>query len=192
MVAGFAFGPLICRTLVVHEITSGPLHAAVDRAMSDLNRVEIPKLKIILSDHHMPFVLTAGLLPSRCQVFVSSAMVSRLSSDAGIRFLIARAMAHTTWHQRLVAIVPVLIFTTLIPGVPHDVPDWLALGVFLFVWLVLHWVFELAADYKTALVIGKHAATNGIREMHAATASHMSLLTLSPPMSWRVRAADRA
>jgi len=192
VVAGFAFGTTICRALVTHEITSGPLRAAVDQAMLDLNCLEIAASKIILADHHMPFVLTAGLLPSRCQIFVSSALVRRLSSGTGMRFLIARAMAHTTWYQRLAAILPILIVTTLVPDVPHEASTWLMLGVILFVWLVLHWIFELAADHKAARLIGKHAAADGMREMHTATASRVSWLTLSPPMSWRVRVANSA
>jgi hypothetical protein len=192
IVAGFAFGTAICRALVAHEIASGPLRTAVDKAVLDIRNSEISVPQIILADHSMPFVFTAGLLPGKCEVFISSALVNRLSPTTGMRFLIARATAHTAWYQRSAAILPILAITTLVPDVPHEGTSWFELGVLLFLWLVSHWVFELAADHKAAGLIGKQSAADGLREIAAATASRVSWLKVSPPMYWRLRVANSA
>ncbi len=186
VVAGFAFGPAICRALVVQRIASGPLHAALEQAMAALGR----RLPVTLAGHAMPFVLTAGLTPRGCQVFVSTALLARLS-PVGIRFLLARAVAHTVWRQRMAALLPVLILTVLVPDEPRDPSTWLLLGLFLLLWLVTHWGFELDADRLAARMLGSDAAT-GLREVQAATASRMGWLTPSLPLNWRLHAIERA
>jgi Zn-dependent protease with chaperone function len=186
---GFAYAPAICRALVVHEIGAGPPRQAVDRALLGLRGNGRPP-PVVLAEHAVPFVLTAGLLPRHCQVFVSSALAGRLSGD-GLRFLLARAAAHASLRQRLAAFLPVLAFTVLLPD-PKGLAAWLALGGFLALWLPLHWFFELDADRQAARLMGTGAG-KGLREVLAANASPLDRLTPRPPLRWRLRAvAERA
>lgn len=181
---GFAYGPAICRALVLREVAAGPLRSYVDRALASLGGNVRRPPPLLLADHPSPFVLTAGLLPSRCQVFVSSGLANRLSPN-GLAFLLARAAAHASWRQRLAACVPVLAFTTLVPDDPKGMATWLALGGFLTLWLLLHWLFELDADRQAAAMLGG-AASEGLREVHAATASPLGKLSVGPPLIWRL------
>lgn len=182
IVLGFALGPAICRALVIEEIHAGPLRTSVDRVMSKLS----PPLRVVIAGHALPFVLTAGLLPQRCQVFVSSALVARLTPN-GLHFLLARASAHTTGRQRLAALLPILAFTVLIPDVPKGLATWLEISAFLLFWLLLHWLFELDADRQAARLLGA-GASEGLRAVQAATASPLGWLSPQPPLSWRLRA----
>lgn len=182
---GFAFGPAICRALVVREIDSGPTRAAVDRALAPLRGNTRPP-PVVLAEHNAPFVLTAGLLPNRCQVFVSSALAERLSTN-GLRFLLARASAHAALPQRLAGLLPLLVFTVLVPDDPKGLATWLALGGLLLIWLLSHWLFELAADRQAARLMGVGAG-EGLREVLIASASPLDKLTPRPPLRWRLRA----
>ncbi len=183
VLVGFAYGPAICRALVVREIDAGPQYAAVSRALATLSG---PPL--VLADHSLPFILTAGLLPRHCQVFVSSALVARLS-PIGLRFLLARAAAHASLRQRLAALLPVLVLTTL----PDDfaaLSSWLLLGASLLLWLPYHWLFELDADRQAARRVGEDSSA-ALLEVLAATASPLDRYLPHPPLLWRLRALER-
>ncbi len=181
---GFGFGPAICRALVVREIDEGPLRVAVDRALETLRDKARPP--VVLAEHSAPFVLTAGLLPGRCRIFVSSALAARLSPN-GLRFLLARAGAHASAPQRLAAVLPLLVFTVLVPDDPKGLAIWLALGGLMPLWLLLHWRFELDADRQAARLMGT-GASDGLREVLAASASPLDKLSPHPPLRWRLRA----
>jgi len=181
---GFAFGPAICRALVVHEIRAGPLRSSVDRALAMLADNGCRPPPVILAEHAAPFVLTAGLLPQRCQVFVSSALLERLSMP-GLCFLLARAAAHASLRQRMAALLPILGFTVLVPDDPKGLTTWLALGGFLVLWLLLHWLFELDADRQAARLMASGASA-GLRAVQAATTSPLGWLTPRPPLNWRL------
>jgi hypothetical protein len=183
---GFGFGPAICRALVVDEISAGPLRSGVDRALAMLSGARRRLPPVMLAKHAAPFVLTAGLLPQRCQVFVSSALLERLTAP-GVCFLLARAAAHASLRQRMAALLPVLGFTVLVPDDPKGLTTWLALGGFLVLWLLLHWLFELDADRQAARLMAS-GASDGLREVQAATASHLDRLPLRPPLAWRLHA----
>ncbi len=185
IVLGFALGPTICRALVIEEIHAGPLRSSVDHALSKLS---LP-LRVVIAGHALPFVLTAGLLPQRCQVFISSALVARLSPN-GLHFLLARANAHTVGSQRLATLLPILAFTVLIPDDPKGLATWLEIGTFLLFWLLLHWLFELDADRQAARLLGADAS-EGLREVQVATASPLGWLTPQPPLNWRFRMVKR-
>jgi hypothetical protein len=182
---GFGYGPAICHAMVVREIDAGPPRMAVDQALAILAATRSPAPPVILAEHAVPFVLTAGLLPKRCQIFISSALAGKLSAN-GLRFLLARAAVHATWRQRLAAVIPVLLFTALLPD-PKDLASWLVVVGFLAAWLPLHWLSELAADRQAARGMGSQAS-DGLREVLAATASPLAWLTPRPPLSWRLRA----
>jgi hypothetical protein len=182
---GFTYGPAICRALVVKESSAGPARASVDRALALLRGRAYPLPPLVLVEHASPFVLTAGLLPQRCQVFVSSALVGQLSTT-GLRFLLARAAVHASWRQRLVAFLPILALTVLVPD-PKGLAAWLAVGGFLVFWLLLHWAFELDADRQAARMLGGADTSDGLREIQAAMASPLIWLTAQPPLRWRLR-----
>jgi Zn-dependent protease with chaperone function len=180
---GFVYAPAICRAMVEEEVMAGPRRERVDGALASLNRRPPP---LVLVEQVAPFVLTAGLLPSHCQVFVSSALVDKLSAP-GLRFLCARAAAHATWRQRMAAFLPVLAFTVLLPDDPAALATWLATAGFLALWLPLHWAFELDADRQAARSMGE-GAEQGLRELLAASASPLEKFTPHPPLRWRLRA----
>jgi len=187
---GFGFGPAICRAMVVREIGEGPPRAAVDRALAMLRDKGHPLPPVVLAEHATPFVLTAGLLPQRCQVFVSTTLAGRLSAT-GLGFLLARAAVHASWRQRLAAFLPVLALTVLVPDDPKGLATWLALGGFLVLWLLLHWLFELDADRQAARMLGM-GASEGLREVQVATASPLGWLTPQPPLHWRLQVVGQA
>lgn len=184
---GFGYGPAICRALVVREIDAGPLRSAVDQARTRLLAAKRPPPALILAEHAAPFVLTAGLLPGRCQIFLSTELAGRLGPN-GLPFLLARAAAHAGLRQRLAALLPMLAFTVLLPD-PKGLADWLLVAGFLVLWLPLHWLFELDADRQAARMMGAGAAA-GLLEVATATASPLGWLTPQPPMRWRLRAVN--
>lgn len=185
---GFAFGPAICQALVLREEIDGPSRRRVDAALAQLAACSKRMPRVVLAAHVQPFALTAGLLPTYSRVFVSSAFVDRLP-DPGLRFLLARALAHATWPQRLAAILPVLVLTVLLPDTPHDLAGWLVLGLFLGLWLAWHWVFELAVDRRAARGVG-HDARIGLLALLAAEKSPAAWMTFHPPLAWRLRAVE--
>ncbi len=189
LLLGFGFGPAICQTLVVREINQGPLRSVVDQALAKLSGSKLPHPPVILAEHAVPFVLTAGLLPKRCQVFVSTTLVGHLS-QTGLHFLLARTAVHASLRQRLAAFLPVLAFTVLIPDDPKGFATWLIVGGFLALWLLLHWLFELDADRRAAQMTGS-GACDGLREILEATASPLSWLIPHPPLNWRLRTITR-
>ncbi len=187
VVAWFWFGPAICKVMVVKEMDSGPLRQAVDRALQNLGHggVRLASLPVVLADYPEPFVLTAGLLPRQCEVYLSSGLVGHLG-PYGLRFLLARTLVHGTWVQRLVAMLPVLALTVLFPGVPSGLSDWLVAAGFLLAWLVVHWIFELQVDRKAARAMGPDA-TRGLLEMLAAQGRPIGGFSLHPPLRWRLK-----
>jgi hypothetical protein len=186
---GFAYGPAICRALVVREVGVGPLRTIADLAMASMATNGRRPPPLVLAEHPSPFVLTAGLLPGACQIFVSSGLAARLS-PSGLRFLLARASVHATLLQRLAAFLPILAFTVLIPDDLKSLTTWLLMGGFMALWLCLHWLLELAADRQAAAMVG-NSASAGLRDVLAATASPLGWLTPGPPLRWRLRAVER-
>lgn len=187
VVLGFWFGPAICRALAVSMVVTGPLRAAVEREWTGLSDAGLRSPPVLLFEHTMPFVLTAGLLPSHSEVFVSSGLVSRLT-PAGLKFLLARTAVHATLRHRLAAILPVLVFTVLLPDDLKSVATWLETGGFLLLWLMLHWIVELDADRTAARAVGT-GATDALRDWLAVTTAYPAWLTMHPPLAWRLRAA---
>ena len=187
VVAGFWYGPAICRALVLKEVIAGPLRQAVDSTLAELRKrkghVNLDDIPVTLAEYSTPFIVTTGLLPGQSQVFLSSALAERLEIN-GLRFLLARALVHGGWPQRLVALLPVLVLTVMLPGMPSDVMAWLGWAGFSFGWLIVHWIFELRADHQAAQVMGSGAAV-GLREVLAAHATSVGWLSLHPPIRWR-------
>lgn len=196
VIAGFWFGPALCKAMVVDEVSAGPLRQAIDRILVELSTAELNTqatahswagLPVTLVDHPQPFIVTAGLLPSQCQVFLSTGQAYRLG-PVGLRFLLARAMVHADASQRMAAMIPVLLLTV---GFPNTL-DWmtsLTLAGFCLGWLALHWTFELRVDAKAARVIGPQAI-EGLREVIAATATAANTLSLHAPTEWRLKACQ--
>ena len=189
VLVGFWFGPRICQAMVVVELTNGPLRQAVDDALEALRRPAaaglVTTMPVTLARHPAAFVITAGLLPSRSEVFLSTAMVARLG-PAGLRFLLARALAHGGRSQRLAAILPVLILTGMLTDTPTSTKDWLGLAGLLLGWLALHWYFELRADRQAARLL-EADALEGLRAVLSAQASPARTMFLQPPARWRLR-----
>lgn len=189
VVVGFWYGPAICNALIVKTVVVGPLRQAVDWNLAELHKrkghVYLAEVPVTLAEYPVPFIVTAGLLPQQSQIFVSSSMVERLGIN-GLRFVLARAMVHSSWHQRLAAIVPVLILTVMLPDTPADTFAWFSLGGFLFGWLIVHWFFELRADHQAAQAMGVDEAAQGLREMLAVTTTSASWLSVHPPIRWRL------
>jgi hypothetical protein len=190
VVAGFWYGPAICRTLVVREVSEGPLRQAVDWTLAELHRprgsaTRLAEIPVTLADHPGPFIVTAGLLPRQSRIFLSSGLTARLGIH-GLRFLLARALVHAHPSQRLAALLPLLMLTLVLSDVPEGVMAWLSLFGFLAGWLVLHWAFELLADRKAARTVGA-GATAGLLEVLAATATPGNGLSVRPPLRWRLR-----
>lgn len=186
VLAGFVFGPALCRALMVGAVSGGPLAATIDQANDDVDRDNLPAPPVVLFEHAMPFVLTAGLLPRRCEVFLSTGLASRLTPPA-LRFLLARAAVHATLRHRLAALVPLLIFTVALPDDPASLTAWLASGGFLGIWLMLHWRFELAADRQAAQASGA-GAQDALCAWLAVMPPHPAWFSLHPPLRWRLRA----
>ncbi len=189
VVAGFWYGPAICRALVEREATEGPLRQAVDWTLTELHRpagrTRLAEIPVTLADYPGSFIVTAGLLPGQSRIFVSSGLVARLGIH-GLRFLLARALVHGRLSQRLVALVPILILTLVLSDTPESLMAWLGLAGFLTGWLVLHWVFELRADREAARAMGQ-SATAGLQEVLAATVAPGTWLSVRPPLRWRLR-----
>jgi hypothetical protein len=201
VIAGFWFGPALCKAMVVDEVSAGPLRQAIDQILVELNTAELNTaelntpatarslagLPVTLVDHPQPFIVTAGLLPRQCQVFLSTGQACRLG-PAGLRFLLARAMVHGDLSQRMASMIPVLLLTVVFP----DTLDWvtaLTLAGCCLGWLALHWTFELRVDAKAARVMGPQAI-EGLREVMAATATAASTLSLHAPTGWRLKACQ--
>jgi hypothetical protein len=187
VLAWFWFGPAICKAMVVREVVLDPLRQAVDTALQNLeyDKARLARRPVIVAEYPEPFVLTAGLLPRQCEVYLSSGMVSQNGPD-GLRFLLARALVHGTLTQRLVALLPVMALTVLFPGMPSDLTGWLVVSGFLAGWLAVHWLFELQVDRKAALAMGPDAA-RGLLEMLAAQGRPIVGFSLHPPLRWRLR-----
>jgi hypothetical protein len=206
VIAGFWFGPALCQAMVVDEVSTGPLRQTIDQilvelATAELNTAELNTaelntratahalagLPVTLVDHAQPFIVTAGLLPSQCRVFLSTGQACRLG-PAGLRFLLARAMVHGEVSQRMAAMIPVLLLTVWFP----NTLDWvtaLTLAGCCVGWLALHWTVELRVDAKAARVMGPHAI-EGLREVMAATAAAANTLSLHAPAGWRLKACQ--
>ena len=191
VIAGFWFGPALCKAMVVDEVSAGPLHQAIDQILDELNTQatahSLAVLPVTLVDHPQPFIVTAGLLPSQCQVFLSTGQAFRLG-PVGLRFLLARAMVHADVSQRMAAMIPVLLLTAWFPNTLNWVTS-LTLAGFCLGWLALHWTFELRVDAKAARVIGPQAI-EGLREVIAATATVANKLSLHAPTEWRLKACQ--
>ncbi|MBI3432067.1 MAG: hypothetical protein HY018_07660 [Hydrogenophilales bacterium] len=185
VVLGFGFGPALCRAMAVSPADASFLDAAIERAGAGLRATGLAEPPVRLFEHAMPFVLTAGLLPRQCEVFVSTGLASRLT-PSGLQFLLARAAVHATLRHRLAALLPLLVFTMLLPD-PVTPATWLATAGFLLPWLMLHWVFELDADRCAAKAVGAGAA-DALREGLAITHPHPAWLSTHPPLRWRLRA----
>ena len=188
VVAGFWYGPVICRALVVKEVATGPLRQAVDRTLAELRNgkghVQLAGIPVTLAEFSAPFIVTAGLLPGQSQVFLSSTLAQRLGIN-GLRFLLARALVHGCLSQRLAALLPVLVMTVMLPDTPSDAMVWLGLAGFLVGWLGMHWFFELRADRQAALAMGPGAAV-GLRDVLAANVMPLRWLSMQPPIRWRL------
>jgi hypothetical protein len=188
VLAGFWYGPAICRSLVVRTLVAGPLRQAVEDIIVELRNnnglAQLAVIPVTLAEYSVPFIVTAGLLPSRSQVFLSSALMERLGAN-GLRFVLARALLHGSLSQRLAALLPVLVLATMITDTPSSILAWLALAGFFLGWLLMHWFFELRADSKAAQALGPAAAA-GLRELWQATASTPGWLSVQPPIRWRL------
>jgi hypothetical protein len=178
VVVAFWFSPAICRSMVVRKLDSETI---IGRAGES-----ICNLPLTIFDHPVPFVLTAGLLPAQCEIFLSKGFTDRLTLP-GRRFLLARATTHGSWIQRLGAFVPALLFAWFFPGIPDSLKAWLDMAAFLGLWLLLHWGLELSVDRAAARLCGA-GAIDGLRDLLAVTNPHNSRLTTQPPPGWRVRA----
>jgi hypothetical protein len=188
VVAGFWYGPAICRALAVKMVVAGPLRQAVDETLAELRmskgRVQLAEIPVILAEYSTPFIVTAGLLPGQSQVFLSSVLAERLRIN-GLRFLLARALVHGGLSQRLAALLPILVLTVMLPDTPSDAMAWLGLAGFLVGWLAMHWFFELRADRQAAQAMGPGAAV-GLREVLVANATPIGWLSVHPPIRWRL------
>lgn len=189
--AGFWFGPGLCKAMVVDEVSAGPLHQSIDQILDELNTqataYSLAVLPVTLVDHPQPFIVTAGLLPSQSQVFLSTAQAVRLG-PVGLRFLLVRAMVQGDVSQRMASLIPVLLLTA---GFPNTL-DWLTslyLAGYCLGWLSLHWYIELRVDAKAARIMGPKAI-EGLREVIAATATVANKLSLHAPTRWRLKACQ--
>jgi len=132
---GFWYGPAICNALIIKMVKTGQLRQTVDESLAELHinkgQTQLAVIPVIVAEYSVPFVVTAGLLPKRSQVFISSSMVERIGVN-GLRFVMARALVHSSLSQRLAAILPVLVLTVILPDTPADMFAWFSLGGFLF------------------------------------------------------------
>ena len=180
LVAGFWFAPAICRAMMAQAAPRADLVHRVDLAARSLQPPA--RVPVVAFEHRLPFMLTAGLLPGRSTVFVSSGKVAALGA-AGLRFALGRAQAHAGWDQRFAAVTPVLALTLALPDTPNDAGDWGALGLLLLAWLVLHWRMELRADGQAARMAGADAG-RGLAELLALGGGQRAA-SLMPPARWR-------
>ncbi|MFA5170653.1 MAG: hypothetical protein WC426_03725 [Sulfuriferula sp.] len=189
VIVGFWYGPAICNALIVKTVVAGPLRQAVDWNLAELHKrkghVQLTEIPVVLAEYPIPFIVTAGLLPQQSQIFIASSMAERLGIN-GLRFVLARALVHGSWSQRLAAVLPVLILTVMLPDTPADTFAWFSLGGFLLGWLIVHWFFELRADHQAAQVMGADEATQGLRELLAVTTTSANWLSVHPPVRWRL------
>lgn len=169
VIIAFWFSPSICHWLVLRK--------------ANLAGTET-KLPITIFDHPAPFILTAGMLPRHCEIFLSSGLANRVT-PLGIRFLIARAVTHGTALHRLGAFIPALAFAWIFPGIPDSLKDWLNMFVFLALWLIIHWGLELNVDRSAATQLGSESA-GALRDVLAVTNPHNRWLTTQPPLAWRL------
>lgn len=186
VVLGFGFGPALCRAMAVSPIGTSALNAAIEGGRADLKAAGLAVPPVLLFDHAMPFVLTAGLLPGQCEVFVSTGLASQLT-PSGLQFLLARAAVHATLRHRLTALLPLLIFTVFLPDDLKSPVTWIETGGFLLLWLMVHWAFELDADRCAARAVGA-GADDALREGLAITHPYPTWLSTHPPLRWRLRA----
>ncbi len=175
----FLFAPALCGAMVVREIPAPALE--VQRLMAGAPTV-------VLFEHPAPYVLTAGLLPRQCRVYLSTGLMQRLTPGA-LAFLLGRAAAHASPFHRLVAYLPLLAFTVLVPDDPAQV-DWPLLLAGLAGWLALHWWAELLADRYAAQRM-ETGASVALQQLESAAAVRASWLRFQPPRSWRMRAVAR-
>jgi Zn-dependent protease with chaperone function len=185
VVLGFGFGPAVCRAMAIRPADASALHDAIERARAGLRTTGLDVLPVRLFEHAMPFVLTVGLLPRQCEIFVSTGLASRLT-PSGLQFLLARAAVHASLRHRLAALLPLLVFTMLLPD-PVSPATWLATGAFLLPWLMLRWAFELDADRCAARAVGTGAA-EALQEGLAIMHPHSAWISPHPPLRWRLRA----
>lgn len=194
VVAGFWYGPAICRALAEKMVVAGPLRQTLDLALAALYRdkehIQLAKIPASLFEHSTHFIVTVGLFPRQSQVFLSSDLVERLGEN-GLRFLLARALVHGNWTQRLAAFLPILVMTVMLPGTPTDALAWLDFTAFLIIWLFLHWFFELRADYQAAQAVGKAGAEEGLRELLLAFNKPFGF-SMHPPTRWRLYVVARS
>ena len=166
---GFWLAPMICRRLVEHEVLGGPLRQAVDEIRDQFRNgareTPCPDLPLTVIDHRQPFILTVGLLPDQITVFATTGLLKQLG-HAGLRFVIARSLAHGQGSQRLAAVVLALVLLIL---------------------LIAHWIFELKADRQAARIMGEEAIS-GLRQLLATQDRAQHLFSLSPPIKWRLGA----
>lgn len=186
LLLGFILAPAICQAMVLLEIKEGPARRLVDAVLAGLETAARKLPRVVLAKHAMPFILTAGLYPAQCRVFVSNAYIARLP-HVGVRFLLARAVAHASWRQRMATVLPVLALTALLPNTPEKAADWFALVGFLALWLPWHWAFELDADRQAARLLGQEAEL-GLRACAASGQSPTAWVSFHPPLAWRLRA----
>ena len=180
----FWFGPALSNAMVLSEPCDGAARQTLDQASADLEGRPglATRLPVTLFEHFQPFILTAGLLPQHCRIYVSTTLVEEIG-PAGLRFTLARAHLHGGWGHRLVAFVPVLLLTAFFPDL-SDWRGWLVLAPLLAIWLALHWWIELQTDRQVARILGADAA-EGLRETLAAPVPGAFL---QPPPNWRARA----
>ena len=189
VILGFAWGPGICRRLVLESQTAGPLRLAVDACLASLRLAGHRPPPLTLFSHRAAFVLTVGLWPRHCETFLSTGLAARLPEPA-LAFLLARAAAHATWRQRLADVLPLLAITVLIPDGTPDAGTWLAIGVASILWLCLHGAFELEADRQAGRMLGA-TAIDGLLALVGATRGPLDRFIPRPPLSWRLRAVAR-
>ncbi|MHB0974146.1 MAG: M48 family metalloprotease [Thiobacillus sp.] len=186
VVLGFGFGPALCRAMAVGPTGTSALDAAIEQGRAGLKAAGLAVPPVTRFDHAMPFVLTAGLLPRQCAVFVSTGLATRLTPSA-LQFLLARAAVHATLRHRLAALLPLLVFTVLPPDGLKSPATWIETGGFLFLWLMVHWAFELDADRCAARAVGAGAG-DALREGLAISHPHPAWFSTHPPVRWRLRA----
>ncbi len=170
VVAAFWFSPSICQWLVLRRMDPEGARST---------------LPITIFDHPAPFILTAGLMPRHCEIFLSTGLADRLT-PLGKRFLIARAAIHGAPTHRLGAFIPALSFAWFFPGIPDSLNAWLNMLGFLALWLIIHWCLELSVDQSAAKLLGSES-TKALRDLLAATNPRNSWLTIQPPLMWRFR-----
>jgi Zn-dependent protease with chaperone function len=190
LLLGFLLGPAICQAMVLQEIGDGPARRLIDAVLAGLETHGRRLPRVVLAKHALPFILTAGMYPAQSRIFVSNAYIARLA-HVGVRFLLARAVAHASWRQRLATVAPLLALTVVLPNTPEKTSDWFALLAFLGLWLPWHWAFELDADRQAARLTGQEALL-GLRACAANGQSPTAWVSFHPPLAWRERVVQGA